>query len=143
LSKKARVTLVPANHDRQLAEPGGREALDAAGLTEVPIEPMAVRRVLDKWGCSSTATSGSSNATPSGGGETMTGVIHHALVPFLRHLAPRTNVHIDPGRLVALRPKSASSPCWSGGSSRDLQSPHRGAPGNPGGNGALAARSHG
>jgi UDP-2,3-diacylglucosamine pyrophosphatase LpxH len=111
LSRKARVTLVPGNHDRQLGEAGGREALDAAGLTEVPIEPMAVRRVLDKWVVLQHGHLWDpSNATPSGGGETMTGVIHHALVPFLRHLAPRTNVHIDPGRLVALRPEERVIP---------------------------------
>ncbi len=48
VSSEARVTLVPGNHDRHLGEPGGREALDAAGLSKVQIEPMAVRRVLDK-----------------------------------------------------------------------------------------------
>src|SRR5205823_77933 len=97
LSANARVTLVPGNHDRHLAEPGGREALDAAGLRTVKIEPMAVRYVLDKvvvlqhghaWD--------PSNASSTGGGETMTAVIHHAVLPFLRHLAPRSNVHIDP-----------------------------------------------
>jgi UDP-2,3-diacylglucosamine pyrophosphatase LpxH len=111
LSGKARVTLVPGNHDRHLGEAGGREALDAAGLPAVQIEPMAIRRVLDKvvalqhghlWD--------PSNATPTGGGEILTGVIHHALIPFLRHLAPRSNVHIDPGRLVALRPEERVIP---------------------------------
>ena len=111
LSSRARVTLVPGNHDRHLAEPGGREALDAAGLPRVGIESMAVRHVLDKcvvlqhghlWD--------PSNATPGGGGETMTSVIHHAVIPFLRHLSPRSNVHIDPDRLVALRPEERVIP---------------------------------
>jgi UDP-2,3-diacylglucosamine pyrophosphatase LpxH len=111
LSKEARVTLVPGNHDRHLGEPGGREALDAAGLSQVQIEPMAVRRVLDKvvvlqhghlWD--------SSNATANGGGETMTAIIHHAIVPFLRHLAPRSNVRIEPDRIVALRPEERVVP---------------------------------
>src|SRR3954466_4343411 len=35
LSTRARVTIVPGNHDRHLAETGGREALDAAGLSKV------------------------------------------------------------------------------------------------------------
>lgn len=111
LSEKAPVTLVPGNHDRHLGEPGGREALDAAGLPRVRIEPMAVRRVLDKivvlqhghaWD--------PSNATASGGGETMTAVLHHAVLPFLRHVAPRSNVQIDPDRLVALRPEERVIP---------------------------------
>jgi len=111
LSERARVTLVPGNHDRHLADAAGREALDAAGLAKVRIEPMAVRRVLDKvvvlqhghlWD--------PSNATPGGGGETMTAVLHHAVVPFLRHLAPRSNVHLEPARLVALRPEERVVP---------------------------------
>jgi UDP-2,3-diacylglucosamine pyrophosphatase LpxH len=105
------VTLVPGNHDRHLGDEGGRAALDAAGLTKVRIERMGVRRVLDKvivlqhghaWD--------PGNAVPSGGGETMTAVIHHAVLPFLRHLAPRSNVQIDPDRLVALRPEERVIP---------------------------------
>jgi len=100
---------------------------------------MAVRRVLDKWVVLQHGHLWDpSNATPSGGGETMTAVIHHALVPFLRHLAPRTNVHIDPDAWSHCARKSASSPCWSAGSSPDLQSPHRGALGILVENGALA-----
>ena len=111
LSARARVTLVPGNHDRHLGEAGGREALDAAGLTQVKIEPMAVRYVMDKcvvlqhghlWD--------PSNATPTGGGETMTALIHHAVIPFLRHISPRSNVHIDPDRLVAMRPEERVIP---------------------------------
>jgi UDP-2,3-diacylglucosamine pyrophosphatase LpxH len=111
LSAQARVTLVPGNHDRHLAEPGGREALDAADLPKVQIEPMAVRRVLDKWVVLQHGHLWDpSNATATGGGETMTAVIHHAMIPFLRHLAPRSNVHIDPARLVALRPEERVIP---------------------------------
>ena len=106
LSARAQVTLIPGNHDRHLGEPGGREALAAAGLVSVRIEAQAVRRVLDKvvvlqhghaWD--------PSNATPAGGGETMTAILHHAVIPLLRHLAPRSNVRIDPDRVVALRPE--------------------------------------
>jgi UDP-2,3-diacylglucosamine pyrophosphatase LpxH len=111
LAGEARVTLVPGNHDRYLGEPGGREALDAAGLSKVRIETQAVRRVLDKvvvlqhghlWDPSC--------STATGGGETMTGVLHHAVIPFLRHLAPRSNVRIDPDRVVALRPEERVVP---------------------------------
>jgi UDP-2,3-diacylglucosamine pyrophosphatase LpxH len=106
LATKAPVTLVPGNHDRHLGEPGGREALDAAGLAKIGIEPMTSRRVLDKWVVLQHGHLWDpSNATPTSGGETMTGVIHHAVVPFLRHSAPRTNVRVDPERLVALRPE--------------------------------------
>jgi UDP-2,3-diacylglucosamine pyrophosphatase LpxH len=111
LSKVARVTLVPGNHDRHLAEPGGREALDAAGLPKVSIEPQAVRRVLDKWVVLQHGHAWDpSCATPTGGGETMTGILHHAVIPFLRHLAPRSNVRIDPDRVVALRPEERVVP---------------------------------
>jgi UDP-2,3-diacylglucosamine pyrophosphatase LpxH len=111
LTHEARVTLVPGNHDRHLGEPGGREALDTAGLSRVQIEPQAVRRMLDKvvvlqhghaWDPSC--------ATPTGGGETLTSVLHHAVIPFLRHLAPRSNVVIDPDRVVALRPEERVVP---------------------------------
>jgi len=111
LANEAKVTLVPGNHDRHLGEPGGREAMDAAGLAKVAIESQAVRRVLDKvvvlqhghqWDPSC--------ATATGGGETMTGILHHAVIPFLRHLAPRSNVHIDPDRVVALRPEERVVP---------------------------------
>jgi len=111
VSQKAKVTLVPGNHDRHLADAGGREALDAAGLSKVQIEPMAARRVLDKWVMLQHGHLWDpSNATPTGGGETMTGVLHHAVIPFLRHLLPRSNVHIDPERLVALRPEERVIP---------------------------------
>ena len=111
LSLAARVTLVPGNHDRHLAGEGGREALDAAGLSKVQIEPQAVRRVMDKvvvlqhghlWDPSC--------ATPTGGGETMTAILHHAVIPFLRHLAPRSNVLINPDRVIALRPEERVVP---------------------------------
>jgi len=111
LSVQARVTLVPGNHDRHLGEPGGREALDAAGLPKVAIEPMAVRRVLDKWVVLQHGHLWDpANASATAGGETLTAVLHHAVVPFLRHVAPRSNVHIDPDRLAALRPEERVIP---------------------------------
>lgn len=111
LSREARVTLVPGNHDRHLAESGGREAMDAAGLDAVRIEPQAVRRLMDKWVVLQHGHAWDpSCATASGGGETMTAVLHHAVIPFLRHLAPRSNVHIDPDRVVALRPEERVVP---------------------------------
>lgn len=111
LSAQSRVTLVTGNHDRHLSESGGREALDAAGLSRVQIETLASRRVLDKWVVMQHGHLWDpSNATAGGAGEVMTGVIHHAVIPFLRHLAPRTNVHIDVARLVALRPEERVIP---------------------------------
>jgi len=112
LSGRVPVTLVPGNHDRHLAEVAGRAALDAAGLAAVRIEPItAVRRLADKvvvlqhghaWD--------PSNASAAGGGEVMTAVLHHAVIPFLRHLAPRSNVSIDPDRVVSLRPEERVVP---------------------------------
>ena len=105
------VTLVTGNHDRHLTTPEGRAALDFAGLSEVRVESMAVRKLREKtvvlqhgheWD--------PSNATPTGGGEVMTAVLHHAIVPFLRHLAPRSNVAIDPDRVIALRPEERVVP---------------------------------
>ncbi len=111
LSGRAPVTLVTGNHDRHLSEPGGREALDAAGLPHVRVEAMASRRVLDKWVVLQHGHLWDpSNAGAHGAGEVMTGVIHHAVIPFLRHLAPRSNVHIDVERLVALRPEERVIP---------------------------------
>jgi hypothetical protein len=81
------------------------------GLREVGIEPTAVRNLGGRvvvlqhghlWD--------PSNATPTGGGEVMTAIIHHAVVPFLRHLSPRTNVAIEPERVIALRPEERVVP---------------------------------
>ena len=111
LAANARVTLVPGNHDRHLGEQGGRAALDAAGLSKVDIEPTAVRRLQDKIVVMQHGHAWDpSNATASGGGEVMTAILHHAVVPLLRHLAPRTNVQIDPDRLIALRPEERVVP---------------------------------
>src|SRR5947209_12732757 len=111
LSLDAKVTFVPGNHDRHLLGPEGRAALDAAGLSQVAIEPTVTRKMDERvivlqhghgWD--------PSNATPTGGGEVMTGILHHAVVPFLRHLAPRTNVAIDADRVIALRPEERVVP---------------------------------
>jgi hypothetical protein len=40
----------------------------------------------------------------------MTAVLHHAVVPFVRHIAPRSNVQIDADRLVTLRPEERVVP---------------------------------
>ncbi len=111
LSEEQPVTLVPGNHDRHLGEPGGRAALDAMGLPKVKLEPTAVRTLGERiavlqhghlWD--------PSNATATGGGETMTGVTHHAVIPFLRAQAERHNVRIDVDRLVSLRPEERVVP---------------------------------
>ena len=111
LCADAAVTLVTGNHDRHLATEEGRAALEFAGLAGMRVEAMAVRKVREKtvvlqhgheWD--------PSNATPTGGGEVMTAIIHHAVVPFLRHLAPRMNVAIDPDRVIALRPEERVVP---------------------------------
>ena len=102
LCDEAPVTLVTGNHDRHLAGPEGKAALEAAGLPGLRVETMAVRKVGQKivvlqhghgWD--------PSNATPTGGGEVMTSILHHAIVPFLRHQLPRNNVAIDPDSLIA------------------------------------------
>jgi UDP-2,3-diacylglucosamine pyrophosphatase LpxH len=111
LCDEATVTLVAGNHDRHLATPDGRAALDFAGLSAMRVETMAVRKAGERtvvlqhghgWD--------PSNATPTGGGEVMTSIIHHAVVPFLRHQRPRSNVAIDPDRVIALRPEERVVP---------------------------------
>jgi UDP-2,3-diacylglucosamine pyrophosphatase LpxH len=111
LAGECKLTLVPGNHDRHLLGPDGPAAMEAMGLGSVAIEPMAVREI---GGRIAVLQHGHlwdpSNATPTGGGEVMTAIIHHAVVPFLRHLAPRTNVSIDPERAIALRPEERVVP---------------------------------
>jgi len=111
LSQEAKVIFVPGNHDRHLLGPEGRKALDAAGVSQVQIEPTVTRHLGERivvlhhghgWD--------PSNATPTGGGEVMTGILHHAVVPFLRHQAPRSNVAIDADRVIALRPEERVVP---------------------------------
>ena len=111
LAEEIPVTLVPGNHDRHLGEKGGREALDAIGLSRVKLEPMAVRKIGERiavlqhghlWD--------TSNATSTGGGEVLTGVLHHAVIPFLRAQVERHNVRIDADRLVSLRPEERVVP---------------------------------
>ncbi|HKC60605.1 MAG TPA: hypothetical protein VKB92_11010 [Myxococcales bacterium] len=111
LCGEAAVTLVTGNHDRHLATPEGRAALEFAGLPDLKVEEMAVRRAGERvvvlqhghgWD--------PSNATPTGGGEVMTSILHHAIVPFLRHQLPRSNVSIDPDRVIALRPEERVVP---------------------------------
>ncbi len=105
------VTLVPGNHDRHLGEQGGRAALDAIGLSNVKLEPMAVRYFGEKIAVLQHGHAwDASNATPHGGGETMTGVLHHAVIPFVRAQAERRNVRVDVDRLVALRPEQRTVP---------------------------------
>jgi UDP-2,3-diacylglucosamine pyrophosphatase LpxH len=111
LAAESKVTLVPGNHDRHLGEPGGREALDATGLHRLAIEPTAVRKVGGKVVVMQHGHAWDpSNATATGGGEVMTAILHHAVVPLLRHLAPRSNVHIDPDRVIAMRPEERVVP---------------------------------
>jgi UDP-2,3-diacylglucosamine pyrophosphatase LpxH len=64
LSAVARVTLVPGNHDRHLAEAGGREALDAAGLPRAPSNPRRCAACLTSGWCCSTGTPGIRRAPP-------------------------------------------------------------------------------
>jgi UDP-2,3-diacylglucosamine pyrophosphatase LpxH len=111
-SEEMPVTFVAGNHDRLLGGPEGRAGLDALGLTKVRLEPELATRMLGDfvlvlqhghvWD--------PSNATETGGGDVMTGVLHNAVLPFLRKLQPRSNVRIDPDRIVLLRPEERAVP---------------------------------
>lgn len=107
LSRERQVTVVPGNHDHHLAGPGASEALAAAGL-RVALERTCARqlggsRVVLQHG----HEFDDGNRDPGGSGETMTNVLHQAVIPFLRHRPPPANVRSDPDRLVALRPEEA------------------------------------
>src|SRR5262245_19215629 len=111
LCEDAAVTLVTGNHDRHLGKPEGRAALEFAGLPALKVEETAVRKAGERVVVLQHGHSWDpSNATPTGGGEVMTSILHHAIVPFLRHQVPRTNVAIDPDRVIALRPEERVVP---------------------------------
>ncbi|MFL5311107.1 MAG: metallophosphoesterase [Myxococcales bacterium] len=111
LSRRVPITLVPGNHDHHLGAPGAKEALAAIGLVGVRIEPLVVReiagrRVVLRHGHELDP----GNAKPGGPGEMLTASLHQAAIPFLRQRGGRTNVRIDPDRLVALRPEEFAVP---------------------------------
>lgn len=111
LSARRSVTLVPGNHDHPLGSEEGRAALDAAGLPDVALAPclqrvVADRRVVLEHG----HEMDEDNARPGGHGETLTRVLHHAIVPMLENIPLRPNVAVDPERLVALRPEERMVP---------------------------------
>lgn len=108
---RAPLTLVPGNHDRHLGEPGAAEALAQVGLGGAAL-PRALSRTLG--GRRVVLEHGHrfdrANARADGGGETMTRVLHQAVVPFLRAHGARRNVRMDPSRIVALRPEESVVP---------------------------------
>jgi UDP-2,3-diacylglucosamine pyrophosphatase LpxH len=107
LSERARVTLVPGNHDRHFATDEGVAALAALGL-RVERTPSAVRTV---GGRTVVFQHGHEhdpgNDKAGGGGEVMTQALHKAVIPFLRAHGAQRNVRMEPGRIVALRPEEA------------------------------------
>ena len=112
LAQEMPVTIVAGNHDRQLAGLEGRLALDTLGLNSVRLEPELAVRNLGEF-CVVLQHGHAwdpSNASADGGGEVMTGVLHSAVIPFLRRLAPRLNVRVDPDRIVLLRPEERVVP---------------------------------
>ena len=107
LSERCRVTVVPGNHDHQLATADGGAALTSMGLrVEIArsvVRTVAGRTVVLQHGHEHDR----GNAEPSGGGEVMTQALHQAVIPFLRAHGAQRNVRMDPGRIVALRPEEA------------------------------------
>ncbi len=107
LAKKARVTVVPGNHDHHLGAPAAAGQLASAGIA-ARLEPSLVREL---GGSKVVLLHGheldEGNEKPGGSGEVMTNVLHQAVIPFLRHRGPPPNVRFDPDRLVALRPEES------------------------------------
>lgn len=111
LAAKRRVTVVPGNHDHALGSEQGRAALDAAGLERVHLEPRVVRTIADR---TVVLLHGHEldpdNDEPVKSGETLTRVLHHAIVPMVSTVSRRSNVRVDPARLIALRPEERMVP---------------------------------
>ena len=107
LSERVRVTLVPGNHDHQLASAEGGAALAAVGLrverTRSVVRTISGRTAVLQHGHEHDP----GNAEPASGGEVMTQVLHQAVIPFLRAHGPQRNVRMDAARIVALRPEEA------------------------------------
>ncbi|HET9752434.1 MAG TPA: metallophosphoesterase [Myxococcales bacterium] len=107
LARKARVTLVPGNHDHHLAAPEAAAALAAAGI-EARLETWLSREL---GGSKVVLLHGheldEGNEKPGGSGEVMTNVLHQAVIPYLQYRGPPPNLRFDPDRVVALRPEEA------------------------------------
>ncbi len=108
LSERCRVTLVPGNHDWQLAEPDAPAALAAIGLGAVEVLPFVERTF---GGRPALFLHGHEfdpgNRDPNGTGAAMTACLHHAAIPYLVARGKRRNVRVEPDRIVALRPEEA------------------------------------
>jgi UDP-2,3-diacylglucosamine pyrophosphatase LpxH len=101
LGKRARITVVPGNHDHAIAQ-GADLGFDAR------IEPWCQRRVGGKRIVLQHGhEQDPGNARPGGPGEAMTRCLHQGVIPYLVHHGPRPNVRMDPSRVVALRPEEA------------------------------------
>jgi UDP-2,3-diacylglucosamine pyrophosphatase LpxH len=107
LSERVPVTLVPGNHDHQLASAEGGAALASVGLrverTRSVVRTIAGRTAVLQHGHEHDP----GNAEPAGSGEVMTQALHQAVIPFLRAHGSQRNVRMDAGRIVALRPEEA------------------------------------
>jgi len=105
LCARARVTLVPGNHDHLLATDEGGAALAAVGLrverTRSVVRAIGGRTIVLQHGHEHDP----GNEEPGGGGEAMTQALHQAVIPFLRAHGAQRNVRMDPDRIVALRPE--------------------------------------
>jgi UDP-2,3-diacylglucosamine pyrophosphatase LpxH len=108
LSNRIPVFVVPGNHDRQLGEPGGAEALSSVGLGAVRLAPFLERSLEGKTVVLMHGNEfDPGNAEAGGPGEAMTACMHHAVIPFLRKHGARRHARMDPDRVVTLRPEEA------------------------------------
>jgi UDP-2,3-diacylglucosamine pyrophosphatase LpxH len=107
LSERAPLVIVPGNHDWQLGEEGAQDALRLIGiraqLARSVERTIGDRTVVLQHGHEQDR----GNAEPGGPGETMTGALHHAVIPFLNEHGARPWVRMEPSRVVALRPEEA------------------------------------
>ncbi len=105
VSEAAAVTVVPGNHDHQLANADAATPLARHGL-RVRIAASCTREAAGK---SVVLQHGHAwdegNSRPGGRGEMMTRILHQAVIPYLRFRGSPPHVQIDPDRVVALRPE--------------------------------------
>ena len=100
LSKRAKVTIVPGNHDYPLE----LESLGFAAKLERSCQRTVGGKLLV---LQHGHEHDPGNARPGGPGESMTRSVHQGVIPYLLHHGARKNVRMDVGRLVALRPEEA------------------------------------
>jgi UDP-2,3-diacylglucosamine pyrophosphatase LpxH len=105
VSRAIPVTVVVGNHDWQLGLPDAIDRLRGAGLQVELAGDLSFELAGSRVALEHGHRFDPSNAHPHGGGEVLTRALYQAVIPFLRHHGARSNVRMEPDRVVALRPQ--------------------------------------